>query len=71
MWTDRINGTYYYQAKIFDEPSRYDIKNGRVSKLVIYDANGKLCCQYDRGWVEKPNTDELKELVRKIVSTYK
>lgn len=71
MWIDGINGTYYYQAKIFDEPSRYGIKNGRVSKLVIYDTDGKLCCQYDREWVIKPDNDEVKEVFLKIMDMYK
>ena len=71
MWIDGTNGPYYYQAKIFDEPSRYGIKNGRVSKLVIYDTDGKLCCQYDRGWVIKPDNDEVKEVFLKIMDMYK
>lgn len=71
MWIDGTVGYYDFEAKVFDEPSRFGINNGRISKLFIYDKNGNLCCEYDRGWIEEPLDDEVKEAVLKILDNYK
>ena len=63
-WVDGVVGPYHFQAKLFDNPSRFGIKNGRVSKLSIWDQKVrenkrdflKACVMnYDRGWDKKPN----------------
>lgn len=71
MWTDGVVGEFYYWAKVFGEPSRFGIRNGRVSKLTICDKNGHLLCQYDRGWVEEPSDVAVKEAVLEILDIYK
>ena len=71
MWINGVIGSFYFEAKVFDEPSRFGISNGRISKLVIRDENRKICCQYDRGWVEKPSDDAVKEAVLKVLDIYK
>lgn len=40
-------------AKIFDEPSPYGIKGGRISKLQI-----EGICSYDRGWDVEPDEND-------------
>jgi len=62
-WVSGKIGKYTFEAKLFDEGSTYGIKNGRVSKLSIYDNAVRLEKQdffaacivnYDRGWDIKP-----------------
>ena len=71
MWTSDAIGLYYYEAKVYDEPSRFGIDGGRISKLAIYNAVKKCCCQYDREWVIKPANNEVKEVFLKIMDMYK
>ncbi len=45
------NGKYTavkYCAKVYDEPSQYGIKEGRISKLELRQ-DGKIVYNYDRG----------------------
>lgn len=48
-------------AAVFEEPSKYGINNGKISKLDIIekDNNGNRIdyCRYDRGWDTKPKGD--------------
>ena len=62
-WASGKVGNYLFEAKLFDEGSKYGIKNGRVSKLTIWDPAVhkkernllKACVvNYDRGWDIKP-----------------
>lgn len=60
MWeegTFSIDGfEFYYEAKVFDEPSPFGIDGGRISKLAIYRVLSKsplVIVQfigYDREW---------------------
>ena len=43
----------------FDEPSMWGIDKGKISKLFIRK-NGKVVCNYDRGWDVKPVGDVKK-----------
>jgi hypothetical protein len=66
-----VNGTidkFNFQAKVYDEGSKYGINNGRVSKLAIWNEeirqekqNFLDACivNYDRGWDIEP-TEEYK-----------
>ena len=49
----------HYWVKHFEEGSHYGIDNGRISKLTI-KVDGKVTCNYDRGWDVKP-ADEATE----------
>ena len=71
MWTSGTIGLYYYEAKVYVEPSRFGIDGGRISKLAIYNMVKKCCCQYDREWVIKPANNEVKEVFLKIMDMYK
>ena len=71
MWTIGTIGLYYYEAKVYDEPSRFGVDGGRISKLTIYNPVKKCCCQYDREWVIKPGNNEVKEVFLKIMEMYK
>jgi hypothetical protein len=70
---------YKFEAKVFDEPSKYGIHNGRISKLWVHPKGdpGNWLINYDRGWDIKPTfgfkkvlkalTDYLEETPRRFV----
>ena len=70
MWEDGWIGLYFYETKVYDEPSMFGIDRGRISKLTVYDSDKNICCNYDRGWDVYPDNDEVKEVVQKIMNMY-
>jgi hypothetical protein len=77
-WMEGFIGKYKFQAKVYDEPSEYGIKDGRVSKLCVYDDTMRLekgmhaasIIEYDRGWGKKPKTDEDKYILETILKLF-
>lgn len=59
------NSSFHYWAKVYDECSEYGIDGGRVSKLMIKQ-DGKIVCNYDRGWDVEP-TDATTQLALEIL----
>ena len=57
MWKEGsigIHGTpYHYWIKVFEEGSEFGIEGGKISKLML-KRDGKVVCNYDRGWDIKP-----------------
>lgn len=70
MWVEGEAYGYHYYAKVYDEPSKYGIENGRISKLEITDPNGIICCHYDRGWDIEPTDDEIEKVMQHILSLH-
>ncbi len=60
----------YYTAKVYDEPSKYGINGGRVSKLAITTLDNELIANYDRGWDIYPATKTAEVAVSLIVNMY-
>lgn len=58
-----------YTVKRFEEGSDYGINCGRISKLEIKDAAGKVVVNYDRGWDILP-TDSIREVYAAILKKY-
>lgn len=56
---------YGFQAKVYDQPSKFGIEGGKISKLDV-TKDGELVGRYDRGWDLKPRTAADKEAVRRI-----
>jgi len=58
MWKEGslkvYNSIFHYWIKVFDEPSHFGIDGGKVSKLML-KRDGKIVCNYDRGWDIKPS----------------
>ncbi len=52
----------------FDKPSHYGIDGGKISKLWIRK-NGKVVCNYDRGWDVEPMGD-VKKIYDDIIDQY-
>ena len=46
-----------YTLKVYDEPSKFGINHGKISKLQLKQ-NGKIVANYDRGWDIHPTTKE-------------
>lgn len=57
MWKEGTlkvgNSWFHYWYKVFDEPSRFGIDEGRISKLML-KRKDEIVCNYDRGWDIKP-----------------
>ncbi len=77
MWDQgelTINGIKYsYQVKHYDLPSKNGIRNGRISKLTIWDSDDNTVYQYDRGPVIRLKRDcapELREVFNIIMKRY-
>jgi hypothetical protein len=54
MWKNGIVDGHWWMAKVYDEPSSYGIKGGRVSKLCIsatdhWEGLDNCVYNYDRG----------------------
>lgn len=58
MWKEgslKVSGSiFHYWLKVYEEPSRFGIEGGKVSKLML-KRNGKIVCNYDRGWDIEPS----------------
>ena len=57
---------YIVSAKVYSEPSKFGIDNGKVSKLLISDKDDKEIISYDRGWDKRP-LYEHKEIYEKVL----
>ena len=70
MWKQGTTNGYYWQAKVFAEPSRFGIDGGRVSILPIYaGAKGSRCVyNYSRGLDVDEAPDGLLAAVLKDVT---
>ena len=49
--------TVHYVVKVYDEPSKFGINNGKISKLQLKQ-NGEIVANYDRDWDIHPATKE-------------
>lgn len=56
---------YRFAAKVHELPSSNGIDNGHISKLQIWK-NDRSIAVYDRGWDQKPETNEQKQAVEKV-----
>ena len=58
MWKEGslkvYNSIFHYWIKVYDEPSHFGIDGGKVSKPTL-KRDGKIVCNYDRGWDIKPS----------------
>jgi hypothetical protein len=75
-WVDGMIDGFRFQAKVFDESSRFGINEGRVSKLMIWDESKRQAdanifkasiLNYDRGWDIKPTKAADKEILAAVL----
>ena len=69
MWKEssiKVNGeVFHYWMKQYDKGSEWGIDGGRISKLML-KRNGKIVCNYDRGWDVEP-IDENTQLALELL----
>jgi hypothetical protein len=78
MWkngTIDVNGKLYdYQAKVYDEGSRFGIGGGRVSKLLVKRTEDKYwnnpVVSYDRGWDVEPADYGARKALEAVLGIY-
>ena len=63
--TDGKSTAVHYWVKHYENPSKYGINNGRISKLML-KIDGKVVANYDRGWDMKPQ-NEAAEIALQIL----
>lgn len=70
-WRSFSKGDYSGSAKVYDDPSKFGINNGRVSKLWL-TYKGQPILNYDRGWDTKSGdfeiADEHKQFYDELIS---
>ena len=47
MWQNKM---YLANYKIYNKPSKFGINNGKISKLLLTNLEGKIILNYDRGF---------------------
>jgi hypothetical protein len=69
-----VKVNYTFQAKIYDEGSKFGINKGRISKLMIWknehgrgNFNKNIIANYDRGWDIQPKNEMDKEALQRIL----
>ena len=74
VWTTAtatINGRKFKIEMVrFDNPSRYGIRRGRISKLWAKAPDRSVVISYDRGWAHLPIDLEGKALLEEILKKY-
>ena len=68
----KYEGKYYnIEIKHFEEPSKFGIKKGRISKMCVRkDGKSAFCLNYDRGWDIRPRSKAAKAIYEEIVAMY-
>jgi len=72
-WLEGYVGGRYFQARVFDNPSKYGLKRGRISNLIILEGlrgreHVKNIYDYDREL--NSSTKKGRELAEKIRGTF-
>ena len=71
MATASVDGREYcVQMVRFEEPSRFGIRNGRISKLWACGPSGIAVIDYDRTWSTRPGTAAGKALLAAILRKF-
>ena len=60
----------HYWVKHYEEGSQFGINGGRISKLAI-KVEGRITCNYDRGWDIEPTDEIKKKALAILVYAYK
>ena len=69
-WIDGEIDDCRFQAKVFDVGSRFGINDGRVSKLMVWEADrspASAIINYDRCWDVEPSEVWQQELLQALL----
>ena len=61
--------TFEYCMKVYDTGSHWGINSGKISKLEIR-RDGRIVCNYDRGWDVKPADPETQQVLDFLLSCH-
>lgn len=61
---------YTFDAKVYDQPSKFGIEQGRVSKLMVRDHTNEIVINYDRGWDTTPSNEKEVSVLRDITAGF-
>ena len=56
----------HYSIKVYDEPSKFGINNGKISKLQLKQ-DGEIVANYDRGWDVHPKNEAAETALHILV----
>jgi len=59
-WVQGECGGFSFDAKLYNNPSRFGIDGGRISKLCIQNQYGMMA-NWDRGWDIEPSEEFMEE----------
>ena len=63
------NSIFHYWMKVYEEGSQFGIDGGRISKLML-KRDGKVVCNYDRGWDIEPTCKEAELALCILLNNY-
>ena len=70
MWKEGAlkvyDSIFHYWMKVYDGPSEFCINGGKISKLML-KRNGRIVCNYDRGWDVKPMDPDTELAVELLI----
>ena len=66
---DGTNTICHYWVKHYEEGSQFGINGGRISKLMI-KIDGKVVCNYDRGWDVEPEDEHTQIAYSILLNSY-
>ena len=73
MWSEGIlsieGKEVSYCLKHFEEPSKFGIEKGRISKLELREKQA-IICNYDRGWDMKATTNLAKKALKQLLAEF-
>ena len=79
MWSEGVIGVpasvcgkptaVHYWVKHYQNPSKYGIANGRISKLML-KIDGEIVCNYDRGWDIRPTNTAAEAALEILLYEY-
>jgi hypothetical protein len=76
-WVEGTINEYRFQAKVYNNDSKFGIEDGRISKLVVWDKDYRKAGQgydpiifYDRGWDMYPSSPEHEEILQALLEYF-
>lgn len=70
MWKEGTlkvyDSIFHCWMKVYEEPSQFGIDGGKISKLMLKQ-NGRIVCNYDRGWDVMPADPDIELAVELLL----
>lgn len=66
-WISGKVRSFRFQAKVYQEGSKFGINGGNVSKLTVRPEDAPMIINYDRGWDIRPKNAEEEKIIDAIL----